>query len=286
MSKDKFKRVVRKLAWPLLKLGVAIYAIFLTFLLLFQNKLLYMPSRQMDSTPKEWGLAYEDVFLNADDGVQFHGWYIPCDDAEKVMLFFHGNAGNISHRHASIDIFHRLGVNVLAIDYRGYGKSQGKPSEQGTYRDSRAAWDYLVGERGISPENIIVHGRSLGGAIAAWLARDCNPGALIIESAFSSVPDMAVDLYPFIPSRKLVRFQYDTREYVKSVRCPVLIVHSPNDDIVPYNHGRILYETAKEPKSFHQIEGDHNYGFVQSGDVYVSGVKAFIQNLNADCDEE
>jgi hypothetical protein len=281
MSKGKLHPVWRKLMWPVFKLGITIYALLLGLLLLFQNKLIYMPSRQMDCTPEAWGMAYEDVYLTTEDGVRIHGWYIPCDGAQKSLLFFHGNAGNISHRQGSIAVFHQLGVNVLAIDYRGYGKSQGKPSEAGTYQDASAAWAYLVNEKGVSTEDIISHGRSLGGAIAVWLASERQVGSLIIESSFTSVPELAKDLYPFIPTEKLIKYKYNSREKLNSVSCPVLTVHSREDDIIPYKHGESLYEAAQEPKTFLDIEGDHNYGFAQSGDIYFSGLKAFMEKTLA-----
>jgi len=193
-----------------------------------------------------------------------------------VILFCHGNAGNISHRLESIQIFHRLGLNVFIFDYRGYGRSEGKPSEIGTYRDVEAVWQYLVEERQVSPNRIVVFGRSLGGAVAAWSANRHTPGALILESAFTSVPDIAAKLYPYLPVRLLSRFKYNTAEYLDEVDCPVLIVHSREDEIMPFSHGKQLFERARGPKEFLEISGTHNEGFITSEKRYIEGLNTFI----------
>ncbi|MCH6572947.1 MAG: alpha/beta fold hydrolase, partial [Proteobacteria bacterium] len=156
-----------------------------------QPSMIFFPYATLDQTPADWGLAYEEVFLDTEDGVRLHGWYIPRHGSKQTLLFFHGNAGNISHRGASVEIFHRLGLNVFIFDYRGYGMSQGKPVENGLYKDARAAWRYLTKERGFDQEDIILFGRSLGGAVAAELAAEIQPGGLILESTFSSAKDVA-----------------------------------------------------------------------------------------------
>jgi uncharacterized protein len=176
-------------------------------------------------------------------------------------------------------IFHDLGLSVLIFDYRGYGRSEGRPSEQGTYLDAEAAWVHLTVDREINPGNIVLFGRSLGGAVAARQAAVDTPAALILESVFTSVPDLAARYYRFIPVRLLSRFRYDTLAAVRKVSCPVLVIHSPNDEIIPYENGRRLYEAAGEPKSFLALRGSHNEGFLASGSQYVNGLEAFISSL-------
>jgi len=193
-----------------------------------------------------------------------------------MVLFCHGNAGNISHRLESIEIFHRLGLNIFIFDYRGYGQSEGKPTEQGTYEDASVAWRYLTQQRQVNPNEIIVFGRSLGGAVASWLAQSHSPGALILESTFTSLADIAASLYPYLPVRLLLRFKYNTAEYLGKVNCPVLIVHSRDDEIMPFSHGCRLFEMASEPKKFLEISGTHNEGFIISGKDYEKGLNAFI----------
>jgi len=252
------------------------YIIFVGILFIFQSHYIYYPERVLSADPGDIGLNFESVSFETTDGVKLSGWFVPSEGARGVILFCHGNAGNISHRLESIQIFHQLGLDVFIFDYRGYGQSEGKPTEQGTYKDAEAAWQYLTEERQVNPNEVIVFGRSLGGAVAAWLAQSHTPGALILESTFTSLPDIAGTLYPYIPVRLLLRFHYNTAEYLGRVNCPVLIVHSRNDEIMPFNHGRRLFEMAKKPKKFLEIAGTHNEGFITSGKLYEEGLNAFI----------
>ncbi|KPK39595.1 MAG: lysophospholipase [Gammaproteobacteria bacterium SG8_47] len=267
----------------LILLIVGAYAAFLLFLYLTQHRLLYypeLPSRMVSITPAAIGLDYEAVTLQTSDGVRLDGWWIPAPalrPPRATVLFLHGNAGNISHRLDSIGLFHNLGLAVLIIDYRGYGRSEGRPSEQGTYLDAAAAWAYLTQQRGLRPGSIIVFGRSLGGAVAAHLAVEHEPGALILESTATSMPDLAAQLYPFLPARWLTRFHYDARRALASIACPVLIVHSRNDEIIPFSHGEGLYASAREPKDFLELRGGHNDGFLATGRRYVAGLDQFIR---------
>lgn len=257
------------------------YGALLLFLYFGQASLLYLPdlpSRELAATPEDAGLAYETVHLQTEDGVVLHGWHVPAASPRGTLLFFHGNAGNISHRLDSLAIFHRLGLDVFIFDYRGYGQSEGSPDEEGTHRDALAAWQYLTGERRIDGRHIILFGRSLGAALAAWLATETRPGGLILESAFISVPDLAADLYRWLPARRLARLKYATRDYLARVDCPVLVVHSPQDEIIPYRHGQALYAAARPPKAFLELRGDHNAGFLLSGEGYVRGLDAFLDD--------
>lgn len=273
---------------PLLATGVLLYVLFCLYLYFLQDRLLYypnLPGRELRAAPSDMGLGYESVHISTSDGIRLHAWFVSARNEKGTLLFFHGNAGNISHRLDSLRIFNSLGLSVLIIDYRGYGQSEGRVSEEGTYLDAEAAWLYLIEKRNIDPQNIILFGRSLGGAIAANLAAKVQPRALILESVFSSVPDLAARFYPIFPVRLLTRFSYDTRQALASVSCPVLIIHSPDDEIIPYENGRILFESAPEPKSFLQIRGDHNEGFLASGPAYVEGLKNFIDQVPAQPEE-
>ncbi len=245
-------------------------------LYLFQGRLLYFPLRYLSATPADIGLSYQTVQLKTADNITLSGWFVPAEEAKGVVLFFHGNAGNISHRLDSIQIFHKLGLSVFIIDYRGYGQSEGRPSEQGLYLDAEAAWAYLVEEQEVPPHHIVLFGRSLGGAVAARLAQQHSPGALILESTFTSVPDMAAELYPFLPARQLVRNKYNTLERLADIDCPILVIHSPDDDIIPYHHGQTLFEAANEPKDFLALQGGHNEGFLAAGQTYTGGLETFI----------
>lgn len=253
-------------------------------LYVIQPALVFQPSRVLLATPAAWGLAYEDVWLEAADGVRLHGWYLPSPGVDprphprsrRVLLFLHGNAGNISHRQASLVIFNRLGLEVLILDYRGYGRSEGRPSEAGIYRDARAAWDHLVEVRGVAPTDIVLFGRSLGGAVAAELASQVQPGALILESTFTSARDMARGLYPFLSWLIVGRFDFDTVARLGTVSAPVLVVHSRDDEIIPITLGRKVYEAAREPKRFHELQGSHNGGFLLSQPGYERALAGFL----------
>lgn len=235
------------------------------------------PSRALITTPTDIGLDYENVSLTTSDNENLHGWYIPAANSKGVLLFFHGNAGNISHRLDSIKIFHGLGLDTLIIDYRGYGQSTGKTTEQGTYRDAQAAWDYLIDSRRIPADRIIVFGRSLGGAVGAWLAGKTTPAAVIIESSFSSGEDMGRRLYPFMPIRLITRLKYPVVDYTARLNCPVLVVHSRHDEIIPFAMGEAIYTAVKQDKKFLELRGDHNNGFLISRSDYVAGLDDFTQ---------
>ena len=270
-------RVVRNSMIKILLLIAFIYLGFCTLIACRQASMVYLPYQDVWRTPAEAGLVYEELTLHTSDGEQLAAWYLPAEEARGTMLFCHGNAGNLAHRVDSLRLFHQLGLNVLIFDYRGYGDSTGQPSEKGTYQDALAAWEHLINERQASPHEIVLLGRSLGGAVATWLAISEKPGALILESTFTSIPDMGQEAYPFLPVRLLVRFHYDSLAQVKDVPCPVLIAHSKADEIIKYRHGQRLFEAANEPKQFLEMFGGHNDGYFVSGDSYLNGLDAFLK---------
>ncbi|MHC4478642.1 MAG: alpha/beta hydrolase [Planctomycetota bacterium] len=241
-------------------LGVILY--------LMQPKFLYRPLREIPYTPGELGLEFANIFFETEDGLKLNGWYIPNENAKFTVLFCHGNGGNMMHRLDSINMFYGLGLSCFIFDYRGYGQSRGSPSEQGTYQDAAAAYKYLTDEKKIQRSDIIILGRSLGASIAAQLAGKSEPAALIIESGFTSYADIGKEFYPYMPVRWFAAFSYNTADYVRDVRCPVMIIHSRNDEIVPFEFGLELYEIANEPKEFVEIYGSHSDGFLVSGDIY------------------
>ena len=244
---------------------VSAYIILVGYFFFRQSDYVYFPDypeRVVSADPTSIGLPYENISFVTADGVKVAGWFIPAGSSRGVLLFCHGNAGNISHRLDFIQLFHELGLDVFIFDYRGYGQSEGKPTEQGTYNDVEAAWRYLTDERQISPGQIIVFGRSLGGAVASWLAQNHMPGMLILQSTFTSLADVGAKHYPFLPVRLLLRARYSTAQYLDKVNCPVLICHSRNDELIPFSHGRQLFEIAGEPRKFLELSGSHNEGFM------------------------
>lgn len=255
------------------------YLIMTGYFFFGQSRLLYFPSPDIITTPGQIGLAYEDISFTATDGTHLSGWFIPAENNKTTILVCHGNAGNISDRLETIEFFNRLGYAVFIFDYRGYGHSEGSPSERGTYLDAQAAWDFLMNTKQMTPESIILFGRSLGGAIAARTAVANQPKACILESSFISVPELATDLYPFLPAKLLCRFDYNTLAAVAKISSPLLITHSKDDEIVPFSHGQRLFQAAREPKTLLTIHGGHNTGFVQSAPQYQKGLQQFLRNL-------
>lgn len=265
----------------LLNFGILVgigYAIFAGAIFLFQSHLIYYPEigRNGIAAPDSVGLVYETVELKTADGENLHGWFVPAPEATATVLFFHGNAGNISNRMEYLLMFHRLGYNTLIIDYRGYGQSSGAPSEKGTYRDAEAAWQYLTEQKNIAPSRVVLFGESLGGAVASWLAAREKPAVLVLASAFTSVPDMAAEIYPFLPVRLLSLFEYNTEDHLRAVTSPVFVAHSRKDEIVPFAHGKALYDSAPEPKQFLELQGGHNTGLIFMREEWVSALDEFI----------
>ena len=257
------------------------YVLLVAFAYVSQARMLYLPDiqgRELTASPDAVGLAWEEVNLETSDGVRLHGWFVPAASS-RALLYFHGNAGNISHRLQSIREFHDLGLSVFIVDYRGYGRSGGTSTEKGLYRDAEAAWRYLTEARNIAPKDIILFGRSLGGSVASWLAMREDAGALIVDSAFTSVPDIGQEAYPWLPVRLLSRFRHATREYVASSKCPVLVVHSRDDEIVPFHHGEAIFSAASEPKTFLEIRGGHNDAHARSAETYRDGIRQFLNSL-------
>lgn len=253
----------------------------------FQDQLLFQPSSRLLATPDQAGMAFDTVHLDTEDGETLHGWWIPAPDvsretspgefAKQTLLFFHGNAGNISGRLESVQQFHRLGLNVLIVDYQGYGQSTGSPSEEGIYRDAETCWKYLTETRGIAPEDIVVFGRSMGGGAATWVASRHRPGAIILESVFTNVPDIGAHHYPFLPVRALATNQFDNESRVAEIDAPILFVHSQGDRVVPFELGQRVYEAATEPKQFLEIQGGHNDGFLVSEEDYLRTIDRFLE---------
>jgi len=272
----------RMLGELLIPLGIA-YGAVLVLVFLFQSHLVFFPGtgREAVLNPQSYGMRFEAVEIRTADGETLAAWWVPAEGARGTVLFFHGNAGNISHRLDYLQMFHRLRYSTLIVDYRGYGKSTGSPSEEGTYLDAEAAWDYARHTRLALPQDIVIAGESLGGAVATWLAAKVNPRAVVLLSTFTSVPDLGAQVYWFLPVRLLSRIRYDNRENLKRISAPVFIAHSRDDDVVPYAHGKKLFEAANEPKAFLEMSGGHNDGFIFTRPEWVAALAAFLDSLPA-----
>jgi fermentation-respiration switch protein FrsA (DUF1100 family) len=245
-----------------------------------EERFIFFPHAEIPRTPREAGLEFEDLFFETEDGLKLNGWYIRHPRPIATLLWFHGNAGNIGHRVENLRLLHgRVPVNVFIFDYRGYGRSQGTVSEAGTYRDGSAALAYLRRRADVDPETILFFGRSLGAAVAAELASRERCLALILETPFASIGEMARDLYPFLPLRPLLRTRYDTVEKVQRVRAPVLVVHGDRDEIVPLRQAKKVFAAAPEPKRFYVIRGArHNDTYLVGGEAYFATLKSFIES--------
>lgn len=250
----------------------------LIYLRYIERRSLFYPQREIEFSPKEVGIDFEDVFFATRDNIKLNGWFIPAQDSRYTVLFCHGNAGNISHRFEKINFFRQSGCAVFIFDYRGYGRSQGSPDEKGLYRDAKAAYDYLL-SRGVAAGQIIGYGESLGGAVIIDLASKNKMRALIIESTFSSAKDMIRHIYPFLPYW-LFASRLDSAGKIKSINIPKLIIHSLNDEIVPYKLGLKLYEGAAAPKELLQIRGGHNTCFYDSEKILRKRIRYFLDSLS------
>jgi len=243
----------------------------------FTDRFVYFPTRALDGgTPASIGLAYEEVRLRTSDGVRLHAWFVPGGRERPTLLFLHGNAGNISHRLEKLAILHELGGAVLLLDYRGYGLSEGAPDEAGTYRDGDAAYDWLI-QRGIQPTSLVVYGESLGGGVATDLAARRAVGGLILESTPTNMPDVARAHYPLLPAALLLSVRYDSLAKIASVDAPLLILHSTEDEIVPFEMAERLFRAARPPKRLVQLRGGHNDNFLVATDAYTSALRAFLR---------
>ncbi len=252
------------------------YLLVMTVILILQSKLFYYPKNDIWATPEDMGLTYENVMFSTEDDIALNGWFVPSEQAKLTVLFFHGNAGNISDRLQTLQLLNELGLNVFIFDYRGYGQSEGRPSEQGTYEDGLAAWNYLTAERGIADSSIVIMGRSLGGSIASWVSARQRPAAAVIESTFTSAADIGSDLYPWLPVRWMIKYEYNTIENLKQIQAPLFMAHSRTDQIIPFHHGQKLFEVANEPKMFVELVGLHGSAYLETGPRYREELQQFL----------
>jgi fermentation-respiration switch protein FrsA (DUF1100 family) len=279
---------------PLVSAAVLCATIFVT-MAWFEESLIFFP----DPYPSgEWdtaavaagsGAIVTDRFFTAEDGTRLHGWLCRPEGVGKdrpdsppmTLLWFHGNAGNLAHRADVMLMLSRLPAQVFIVDYRGYGRSEGRPTEGGLYRDARGAWRHLTGDLGVPPKRVVIYGVSLGGGVAVDLAAEVEPAGLIVQSSFTSVPDMARRHYPFVPGW-LIRTRMDSKEKIARVSCPVMVAHSPADEVVPFELGRRLFEAARGDVRFVEIPGAaHNETWLRGGDRYFNEIRNFVAHCGA-----
>ena len=240
----------------------------LAYMALFEDQFIYFPAGELTATPADYGMQFEECSVTTDDAVKLHGWYMPLPSSRFTVLHFHGNAGNISHRLSLYRQWQAMGLSVYAIEYRGYGQSEGEPGEAGIYNDARAAWRDLTKRLSLKPEQVIIAGRSLGAAVAAKLASEVKAAGVVLETPFTSIPDMAAYHYPMLPLRWLVRSQYDVETMVKSLHMPLLLISAGNDEIVAAGMAERIFAAANEPKIQQLLTGGHNDFDMRSDRAY------------------
>jgi pimeloyl-ACP methyl ester carboxylesterase len=250
----------------------------------FEHSQVYHPTRDAEYTPDDVGRPAEDVWLKTSDGLRLHAWFFAADQssprAKFVMLFCHGNGGNLTSRPGYYRAILETGVNLLTFDYRGYGRSDGDPSEAGTYTDAATAYAWLR-TRGFAPEHILVWGESLGGGIASHVAATEPVGGLMLQSTFTSIPDIGAELFPWLPVKLISRIKYDTHSRLPHLKCPVVVMHSRGDTTIRFHHGERNFAAAREPKAFVELEGDHNDPLLANRAAYVSGAEKIVQLAEA-----
>lgn len=275
------KSLPKKIFFKAFRILFIAYIGLLLFLYFFQSIFLFQPKEEYLGTPALVSLKYEEVAITSNNGNILSGWFVPKADAGQAVLFCHSNYGNISYFIQDLHAIHQMGFPVLVFDYQGYGKSGGEPSEESLHADGEAAWNYLL-SRGYGSDRIILWGRSLGGAVAARLAVDHEPAALVIESTFIKFPEVARDFFPYVPVSIIARYDLDVEKDIKKIDCPLLIVHSRDDEIIDFRHGKKLFQAAHEPKSFLEISGSHNDGYYSSGLLYYQSVNKFLESVIKD----
>jgi hypothetical protein len=248
-----------------------------------EEKFIFFPVAEIERTPRDVGLGFEDVYFMTTDGVRVNGWFAPYAGARTTLLWFHGNAGNISHRVDGMKLLHdRVKANVFIIDYRGYGRSEGKVSEKGTYEDGRSALRYLRTRKDLDVKKIAIFGQSLGAAVATELAAGEDCLALVLEAPFVSIREMARAVFPFLPIGPLLRTRYDVAEKIKEVKAPVLVLQGDRDEVIPVEQGKKVFAAAPSPKEFYAIPGaGHNDTFHVGGNAYFDVIKSFIDRTAA-----
>ena len=247
---------------------------------LLDRYFIFFPERELVRTPGDVDVEYEEAFFSTSDGVRLHGWFVPSQ-SDTTLVWFHGNAGNISHRLENIKLLHeRLGVSILIFDYRGYGRSGGRISEEGTYLDGEGALLYLRSRRDIRADMVVLFGRSLGSAVAVDVATRYPAYGLILESPFTSVADMAKGPIRYLPVSALIGIRYDSLAKIRGISAPLLVLHGDQDTVVPIKYGKLLFDAASRPKEFYTIAGaGHNDTYIVGGQEYFTTLSKFIEAL-------
>jgi len=243
-----------------------------------QDSLVFVPSREYRVLPESQGLSHDDVDIEVEPGTRIRGWFVPAQGTSSgAVLYFHGNGGNLSSYFPRIAPFAAAGLDTFAVDYEGYGASGGAPSEANLYRDADAAWAWLTKSKGIDAGHIVIWGYSLGGGVATWCASKHTPRAVILESTFTSIPDVGAQIYPWLPVRLIAHSHFANSSRVTSIKSPVLFGHGKKDTLIPFEMSVELHRLAGEPKTFVEMDGGHDDGLVKHAETW-STVKKFLED--------
>lgn len=262
----------------ILIISLIFFAFLLIYLKYYEKKGIYFPIKEIKNTPSNINLEYENIYFTTKDKVKLNGWFIKAENPKATFLYCHGNAGNISHRLGVIEILNKLNLNVFIFDYRGYGRSQGFPSESGLYKDCEAAYDYLIKREDIRKDKIIAFGKSIGANLAIDLASKRNLAGLIVYAGFTCAYDMGKRIFPFLPLFKwIVTIKYDAKNKIKNILIPKLIIHSVDDEIIPFELGKELFGAASEPKEFYPMCGGHNEAILMAREEFSLNLDSFLK---------
>ncbi|NQZ60183.1 MAG: alpha/beta hydrolase [Lentisphaeraceae bacterium] len=272
-KKSRLKKILILVIRPLF----IVYILLCIALLAFQENLIFIPSKTLAYQARDIDINCQDLFIKSANGSTINAWYLPAQESKGTVIFCHGNAGNISHRISTLQIWNQLGYSIIAFDYQGYGKSQGNASEQNCYDDAMAVYQWLKNNN-LLLTKVIIHGRSLGGGVASYLANKIPCSGLILESTFTSIPDMAQQRFPFLPTSLLTRTHFNNLQRIKKNKHPLLILHSKSDNIIPGHMGRTLFARAVSAKTFFELQGGHNEGFSITPD-YEKTLDSFCRHL-------
>jgi len=264
------------------RLGASYFLIVILCLLAgcgLENRLIFHPTSDIARTPRDVGLEYQDLYFTTADNVRLNGWFIPHPLASATMIWFHGNAGNIGDRVDNIKILHeKIRISIFIFDYRGYGRSPGSSSEATTYLDGEAAMNFVRSQLQVESKNLLIFGRSLGAAVAAEMASRHDSRAVILESPFASIGEMAGLMLPVVPIGPLLSAKFDVIAKVGKITAPLLVLHGDQDEIIPFEQGQRVFAAARQPKQFYPIKGaNHNDTFIAGGNGYYERLKSFIE---------
>jgi fermentation-respiration switch protein FrsA (DUF1100 family) len=286
--KPRTRTSLRARARPPLLVGCASLLLLVLMLHAFEHSQVYHPTPDAESTVSDVRGDGEDVFIEGADGSRRHAWFFPGSSAGArggfVFLFCHGNGGNLTSRPGYYRAILSTGAGLLTFDYRGYGRSPGHPGEKSTYEDALVAYDWLR-DRGVPAERIVPWGESLGGGIASKVAAERRVGGLVLQSTFTSIPDVGAELFPFLPVKLLATIHYPTRERLPEIHSPVVVMHSRDDELVPYAHGRANFDAAGGPKAFVELLGGHNDALLADERRYIAGAEKILELIESPTSE-